>query len=212
MKSQLDEGTIRHGHGEWHEVNAFLLLLLLLLLMSVHNEVVVDLCAWFISWTPRKVSIKLNIKDSDLDMNSICVRKYSYAPVGCMLTVETNTGCSEKSFPHSSPVPPEKFIKLYLSLTSLQFLHRGIQNPIQNPSIFYCHSFCQDLGPSYEIVNAFWATSSVSIAISKLGKYRRISAWSSFIVVSSMCSHTRFNAKWNIFDVCNSYNHVALRR
>jgi hypothetical protein len=47
MKSQLDEGTIRHGHVERHEVNSFLLLLLLLLLMSVHNEVVVDFCTWF---------------------------------------------------------------------------------------------------------------------------------------------------------------------
>ena len=98
--------------------------------MSVHNEVVEDLCTWFNSGTPRKFSIKLNINDSDLDINSICVRKYSYAPLGCMLTVEPNTNCSEKSFPYSSPVPPRKFTKLYLSITPLQFLHRGIKNPI----------------------------------------------------------------------------------
>lgn len=83
------------------------------------------------------------------------MRKYSDAPLGYMLTVETNTDHSEKSVPYSSPVPAGKFTILYSSLTSLQFLHRAIQNPIQNPSIFRCNSFCHVLPFSHENVNAF---------------------------------------------------------
>ena len=147
MKSQLDEGTIRHGHGEWHEVNSFLLLLLLLLLlvMSGRNEVVVDLCTWFNPWTPRKVSIKLNIKDSYLDINSICVTKYSHAPLCLYVEGRTKYWLVWKTFLYSSAVPPGKLTKLYLSLISSQFLHRRIQHPF----ISHCHSFCQVLALLY---------------------------------------------------------------
>lgn len=119
MKSQLDEGIIRHGHGEWHNVNAFLLLLLrLLLLLSVHNEVVVDLCTWFKPWTPRRVDSKLNIKDSYPHVNSICDTKDSYAQIYYLLKVGPDAGCSNKAFPDSSSGPAGNFTELYLSLIS----------------------------------------------------------------------------------------------
>ena len=140
------------------------------------------------------------------------MRKYSNATLGCMFTVETNTDRSEKSFPYSSPVPAGKLTILYLSLTSLQLLHKAIQKPIQNPSIFRHNSFCHVFPFSHERVNVFSATRSVSIAISKLDNHTRINVRNNFIAVLSMCSHTRFNAKRHIFDVCNSYSHVALRR